>query len=217
MSNIRLLLADDHSVVRKGIRFLLAADPAIEIVGEADDGHQTVDLVRQLHPDVVIMDVAMPLLNGIEATARITKMNRHVGVIILSMYSDEEYVLRALTAGAKGYLLKDSAEPDLLRAVQSVARQRTFFSPAIVSALLDDYVQRMQRESAHDSYGLLTDREKEVLQMLVEGKTNKEIAALLKLGVSTVDTHRNNLMQKLSLHNTAELVVYAVKKKILKV
>jgi DNA-binding NarL/FixJ family response regulator len=217
MATIRVILADDHDVLRKGVRFVLAADTAIEVVGEAGDGHEAVRMSEQLHPDVVVMDIAMPNLNGIEATARITRNNKHVGVIILSMYSDEEYVLRALSAGAKGYLLKDSAEPDLLRAVRSVARQRPFFSPAIVSSLLEDYVQRMQRDAVQDSFDLLTDREKEVLQLLAEGRTNKETAALLRLGVSTVETHRNNLMQKLNLHNTAELVIYAVKKKILKI
>jgi two-component system, NarL family, response regulator NreC len=217
MANIRVILADDHGVLRKGVRFLLAGDPGIEVVGEAEDGRQAVKLAEQLHPDVVIMDIAMPNLNGIEATARITRNDKHVGVIILSMYSDEEYVLRALAAGAKGYLLKDSAEPDLLRAVRSVARQRPFFSPAIVTSMLEDYVHRVQRDAAQDSLDLLTDREKEVLQLLAEGKTNKEVASILHLGVSTVETHRNNLMQKLNLHNTAELVVYAVKKKILKI
>jgi two-component system, NarL family, response regulator NreC len=211
------MLADDHDVLRKGARFLLATDSEIEVVGEADDGHQAVELAARLRPDVVIMDIAMPRLNGIEATARITKANSRAGVIILSMYSDEEYVIRALEAGAKGYLLKDSAEPDLLRAVRAVARQKTYFSPGIVSSLLEDYMDRLQRDSARDSYDLLTDREKEVLQLLAEGKTNKEVAAALRLGLSTAETHRTNLMQKLNLHNTAELVIYAVKKKILKI
>jgi DNA-binding NarL/FixJ family response regulator len=211
------MLADDHDVLRKGARFLLATDREIEVVGEADDGHAAVELAASLHPDVIIMDIAMPRLNGIEATARITKANARAGVIILSMYSDEEYVIRALEAGARGYLLKDSAEPDLLRAVRAVARQKTYFSPAIVSSLLEDYVDRLQRDSARDSYDLLTDREKEVLQLLAEGKTNKEAAAALRLGLSTVETHRTNLMQKLGLHNTAEVVIYAVKKKILRI
>jgi DNA-binding NarL/FixJ family response regulator len=216
MSEIKVLLADDHDVLRKGVRFLLAAEPGISVVGEASDGRTAVRLADELQPDVVIMDIAMPELNGIEAAAQITRKNG-AAIIILSMYSDEEYILRALTAGAKGYLLKDAAEPDLLRAVRSVARGKPFFSPAVAEVLLDDYVQRLQREGRQDTYELLTDREKEVLQLLAEGKTNKEVATLLNLGVSTVETHRVNLMQKLNVHNTAELVLYAVKKKILKV
>jgi DNA-binding NarL/FixJ family response regulator len=216
MSEIRVLLADDHDVLRKGIRFLLAAEPGITVVGEASDGRSAVRLAGDLQPDVVIMDIAMPELNGIEAASQITRRSGSA-IIILSMYSDEEYILRALSAGAKGYLLKDAAEPDLLRAVRSVARGKPFFSPAVAEVLLDDYVQRLQREGRQDTYDLLTDREKEVLQLLAEGKTNKEVANLLNLGVSTVETHRVNLMQKLNVHNTAELVLYAVKKKILKV
>lgn len=217
MSRIRVLLADDHDVLRKGIRFLLSEDPSVAIVGEVADGREAVERASELNPDVVIIDIAMPHLNGIEATAQITRRNWNTRVIILSMYSDEEYVLRALAAGAKGYLLKDCAEPDMLRAVRYVARGKPFFSPAIVEVLLDDHVRRLQREGLQDSYELLTDREKEVLQLLAEGRTNKEAAALLGLGVSTVDTHRLNLMHKLDLHNTAELVLYAVRKKILKV
>ena len=217
MSEIRVLLADDHGVLRKGVRFVLEQDKSVLIVGEASDGREAVRLAEELHPDVIIMDIAMPTLNGIEATAQITRKERHAAIIILSMYSDEEYLVRALSAGAKGFLLKDAAEPDLLRAVRSVARGKPFFSPAIVEMLLDDYVQRLQRENLKDSYELLTEREKEVLALLAEGKTNKDVASLLNLGVSTVDTHRTNLMQKLRLHNTAELVLYAVRKKILRI
>jgi DNA-binding NarL/FixJ family response regulator len=217
MKNIRVLLADDHSVLRKGIRFVLAGDPEIEVVGEAGDGHEAVRAADELRPDVIIMDIAMPRLNGIDAAEQITRRNRNAAVIILSMYSDEEYVLRALTAGAKGFLLKDAAEPDLVKAVRTVAAGAPFFSPAIVQMLLDEYVQRLQREGLQDSYELLTSREKEVLQLLAEGRTNKEVAAFLNVGTSTVETHRLNLMQKLNLHSTAELVTYAIKKKLLKV
>lgn len=217
MNEIRVLLADDHGVLRKGVRFVLAEDPGIQIVGEADDGQKAVRLAGELDPDVVIMDIAMPKLNGIEAAAQITRKQRHASVIILSMYSDEEYLVRALAAGAKGFLLKDAAEPDLVRAVHSVARGRPFFSPAIVEMLLDEYVQKLRQEEVHDSYDLLTEREKEVLRLLAEGSTNKEVAGLLNVGTATVETHRTNLMQKLNLHNTAELVLYAVRKKILKV
>jgi DNA-binding NarL/FixJ family response regulator len=217
MNGIRVVLADDHGLMRKGVRSVLAQDSSISIVGEAGDGAEAVQLAEALHPDVIVMDIAMPQLNGIEAAAQIARKDKRIGILILSMYSDEEYLLRALSAGARGYLLKDSAEPDLLRAVRAVAAGRTFFSPAIVETLLEDYVHRLQQEGLQDSYDLLTDREKQVLQLLAEGKTNKEAAAILDLGVSTVETHRTNLMQKLGLHNTAELVIYAVRKKILRV
>jgi DNA-binding NarL/FixJ family response regulator len=217
MSEIRVVLADDHGLLRKGIRSVLAQDPAITIVGEAGDGQQAVRLAEEARPDVVILDIAMPHLNGIEAAAQIARRDKRAGILILSMYSDEEYLVRALNAGVRGYLLKDSAEPDLVRAVRAVAAGKTFFSPAIVDMLLDDYVHRLQQTPLQDSYDLLTEREKQVLQLLAEGKTNKEVATALQLGVSTIETHRLNLMQKLNLHNTAELVLYAVKKKILRV
>ena len=215
MSQIRILLADDHGVVRKGLRYLLQKSPDMQVVGEAADGREAVAMALELNPDVVVMDVAMPHLNGVDATGQIVRNNPKIRVIILSMYSDETYLTRALTAGAKGYLLKDSAENDLLPAVQSVSQGRPFFSPAIAQALLEDYLRQLQQRGLQDSYDLLTDREKEVLQLLAEGKSNKEVASLLYLSMYTVETHRANLMQKLNLHNTAEIVLYAVRKKII--
>jgi len=215
MIPIRVMLADDHGVVRKGLRFLLAAEPSIEVVAEAGDGRQAVRAAEENHPRVVVMDIAMPLLNGIDAATQILKKDPSIGVIVLSMYSDEEYLLRALSAGAKGYLLKDSAEDEIVRAVQTVASGKTFFSPAITHALLEDYVRRLQQTGERDSYGLLTDRERELLQLLAEGKTNKEAATTMGLAPSTVETHRANLMQKLGLRNTAEIVLYAVRKRII--
>jgi two-component system, NarL family, response regulator NreC len=215
VSQIRILLADDHGVVRKGLRYLLQKSPDVEVVGEAADGREAVAMALELNPDVVVMDVAMPHLNGVDATSQIVRKNPKIRVIILSMYSDETYLTRALTAGAKGYLLKDSAESDLLRAVQTVSQGRTFFSPAISEALLEDYLRQLQQRGLQDSYELLTDREREVLQLLAEGKSNKDAAALLDLSLYTVETHRANLMQKLNLHNTAEIVLYAVRKKII--
>lgn len=215
MSPIRVLLADDHGVVRKGLRFLLSQDPEIEIAGEAEDGREAVRLATELQPHIVIMDIAMPQLNGLDAAQQITRSSPRSSVIILSMYSDEEFLLRALTAGAKGYLLKDSADADVLRAVHAVAQGRTFFTPSIAHTLLEDYMRRLQQEGAQDRYDLLTDREREVLQLLAEGRSNKDVAALLNLSVHTVDTHRTNFMQKLGLHNTAEIVIYAMRKKII--
>lgn len=213
--SLRVLLADDHGVVRKGLRFLLERQPDIEIAGEASDGREAVRLAETADPDIVIMDIAMPMLNGIDATAQIVKRNPRAGVIILSMHSDEDYLLSALNAGAKGYLLKESAEADLVRAIQAVSKGSPFFSPEIAKTMLEDYMRFLQQRNLQDSYDLLTDREKEVLQLLAEGKSNKEAAAILDLSIYTVDTHRTHLMQKLNLHNTAEIVLYAVRKKII--
>jgi DNA-binding NarL/FixJ family response regulator len=215
MSKLKVLLADDHAVVRKGLRFVLERDGNVEVIGEAADGREAVKLAERLTPQVVVMDIAMPNLNGIEAAAQIVKKNPRIGVVILSMYSDEGYLVRALSAGAKGYLLKDSAEEDLVRAVESVGQGKPFFSPAIAQTLLGDYMRRLQQENREDSYDLLTDREKEILQLLAEGKSNKEAAALLNVSLHTVETHRTHIMQKLNLHNTAEIVLYAVRKKVI--
>src|SRR5688572_14689192 len=211
----RILLADDHDIVRKGLRYLLDRNPDYEVVGEALDGRDAVKLSAELHADIVIMDVAMPLLNGIDAAEQIVRKNPQTGVIILSMHSDEDYVLRALTAGVKGYLLKDTVEADLLRAIAEVKRGRSFFSPAITEILLEDYMRQLKSKGLQDSYDLLTSREKEVLQLLAEGKSNKEVASLLDVSNLTVETHRSNLMQKLNLHSTAEIVLYAVRKKLI--
>jgi two-component system response regulator NreC len=215
MNKTRILLADDHDIVRKGLRYLLDRRAGMDVVGEAVDGRQAVKLADELEADIVIMDIGMPLLNGIDAAAAIVKKNPKTRIIILSMHSDEDYVLRALTAGVKGYLLKDTVEVDLIRAIETVQKGRTFFSPDITEVLLEDYVRQLQDRGLQDSYDLLTQREKETLQLLAEGKSNKEVAAVLDVSPLTVDTHRSNLMQKLSLHSTAEIVLYAVRKKLI--
>jgi two-component system, NarL family, response regulator NreC len=201
--------------VRKGLRLFLEQHPGMEVVGEAADGREAVRQAEELHPDIVIMDISMPTLNGIDATAQIAKTNPQTGVIILSMHSDEGYLVRTPTAGAKGYLLKDSAETDLIRAVQAVVNGRPFFSPAIAQTLLEDFIRQLQQRDLQDSYDLLTDRGREILQLLAEGRSNKEVANLLNISLYTVETHKTNLMQELNLHNTAEIVLYAVKKKII--
>jgi two-component system, NarL family, response regulator NreC len=215
MAKTRILLADDHDIVRKGLRYLLGKYPDLEIVGETVDGRQTVRLLEAVNADIVIMDIGMPLLNGIEAAAQIVKQDPRIGVIILSMHSDEDYVLRALNAGVKGYLLKDTVESDLLHAIDAVRKGRTFFSSAVTDVMQEDYVRQLQSKGLKDSYYLLTDREREILQLLAEGKSNKEVAGILDLSPLTVETHRANLMQKLNLHSTAEIVLYAVRKKII--
>ena len=214
MRRLRVLLADDHSIVRRGLRSLLE-DAGLDVVAEAADGLEAVRLCEEQLPDVAILDVAMPKLNGIEVAARAQKLTKRPGVIMLSMHADESYIIRALAAGARGYLLKSATDEDLLPAVRAVAAGKPFFSPAVTSLLVEDYVRRLQTRGLTDSFHLLTDREKEVLQLLAEGRSNKEVASLLELGLSTVETHRANLMQKLNLHNTAEIVLYAVRKGII--
>jgi RNA polymerase sigma factor (sigma-70 family) len=215
MNKVRVLIADDHGIVRQGLRLQLEQHEEFEVVGEARDGREAVRLAEERGPDVVIIDIAMPNLNGIQATAQIVKRNPKVKVIILSMHSDEGYVTRSLSAGAKGYLLKESAQIDLYRAVQVVAQGKSFFSPAIANTLLEDYMRQLQQRGLEDTYDLLTDREKEVLQMLAEGKSNKDIAQELNVSPYTIETHRNRLMQKLNLHSATDIVLYAVRKKII--
>ena len=216
MANVKILLADDHSIVRRGLRSTLEEEPGYHVVGEAANGREAVRLAEQLIPDIAIVDIGMPLLNGMEATSQILKVSPQTRVLILSMHSDETYILRALTAGAKAYLLKDTAENDVMAAVRAVLQGKAYFSPAIAQTLLEDYIGFLRRRGLDDTYDLLTEREREVLQLLAEGKSNKEVANLLRVGVSTVETHRMNLMQKLNLHSTAEIVLYAVRKRIIK-
>jgi two-component system, NarL family, response regulator NreC len=215
LKRIRVLIADDHGIVRKGLRLQLEQNDAFEVVGEATEGREAVQMAEALVPDVVIMDIAMPNLNGIQATAQLIKKNPHIGVIILSMYSDESYLMRTLAAGAKGYLLKESADADLEEAVETVAQGKPFFSPAIANTLLEDYMRQLQQRGLQDSYELLTEREKEILQLLAEGKSNKKVADMLNLSTNTIETHRTRIMQKLDLHNSAEIVLYAVRKGII--
>jgi two-component system, NarL family, response regulator NreC len=211
----RVLIADDHDIVRAGIRHLLSQQEDIEVVGEASDGRGAVQLAERLVPNVVIMDIAMPNLNGMEAASQILRREPKMGVIILSMHEEEDYLMRALAVGVRGYLLKESAQTDLVPAVRMVATGKTYFSPPVAQMLADDFGRQMQQRGISDSYDLLTEREREILQLIAEGKSNKEAAAVLGLSPYTVETHRTHIMQKLDLHNTAEIVLYAVRKKII--
>jgi DNA-binding NarL/FixJ family response regulator len=206
MKRIRILLADDHAVVRQGFKMILDAQADMEIVGQAANGRQAVDLAEQLRPDVVVMDVSMPELNGIEATRRLASSLPHARVIALSMHKDSVYVREILRAGARGYLLKDSGAADLVAAIRAVASGESYLSPAVSNAVLDDY-----RRHATNPIDLLTSREREVLQLLAEGKTNKEIAGVLNLSVYTVEAHRGRILEKLNLHSIGELVRFAVR------
>jgi DNA-binding NarL/FixJ family response regulator len=212
---LRVLLADDHGIVRRGLRSLLESDPDITVVAEAADGLEALRLCEEHRPDLLILDVGMPKLNGIDVAARSQKLERPPKTVILSMHADESYIIRALAAGARAYLLKDATDEDLLPAVRAVGAGKPFFSPAVTAVLVEDYLRQLQARGLTDSYHLLTDREKQVLQLLAEGRSNKEVATLLELSLSTVETHRGNLMQKLNLHNTAEIVLYAVRKGII--
>jgi len=215
VKKLRILLADDHTVMRAGLRALLERQPNLEVVGEAENGRQTVQLSASLRPDVVVMDIGMPILNGIEATKEIVNQRLATAVVILSMYSDESYVMRALKAGARAYLLKDSAAADLISAIHAVSQGKSFFSPKVSRILAEDYVRILKQKGAVDSYDLLTSREREILQLLAEGKTNKEVATTLNISPYTVETHRSHILEKLNLHTPAELILYAVRKGII--
>ncbi|MGA3042913.1 MAG: response regulator transcription factor [Bryobacteraceae bacterium] len=203
---IHILLADDHAVVRQGFKMILAAQPDMEIVGEAGNGREALDLAGQLQPDVIVMDVAMPELNGIEATRRVADVSPRSRVLALSMHKDSVYVREILRAGARGYLLKDSIASDLLAAVRAIARGEGYLSPGVSDAVLNDY-----RRQVTDPIDMLSSREREVLQMIAEGKTNKEIATVLNLSVYTVDAHRGRIMEKLNVHSVTDLVRFAVR------
>jgi two-component system response regulator NreC len=215
MKTIRILLADDHTVVRKGLRLLIESQAGFEVVADACDGRETVALAEKHQPDVVVLDVAMPVLNGIEAARQIFAKFPHIAIVFLSMHSDEGYVLKALKSGARAYLLKDSAEYDLTAAIKAVSEGKAFFSPSISKMLVEDYMRQMRERDVEDSYELLTTREREILQSLAEGKSNKEVAALLNLSPYTVETHRSNIFQKLNLHSSAELILYAIRKGVI--
>jgi two-component system response regulator NreC len=214
LGKLRILIGDDHTLMRQGLRKILEERPDWEIVAEAGDGRAAVRDTLSLTPDVAVLDIGMPLLNGIEATSQITRKSPGVGVLILSMHADEAYVTQAVRAGARGYLLKDAAGSDLIGAIGAVAAGKSFFSPPIARVVLDDYARRL-RDQGLDRYDSLSEREREIFQLVVEGHSTKEIAELLSVSPATVETHRAHILQKLDMHNTVELVRYAVRRGVI--
>jgi len=216
MTTIRILLADDHTLVREGIRSLLEDEDDMTVVGEADDGHSAIRLTHQLNPDVILMDIAMPLLNGLEATRRIKQDFPAVRVLILTMHENEEYIRQVLASGAMGYILKDAAAHDLIGAIRTVHKGEMILSPAVTRLVIEDYLRWGDLQPEKNSTGL-SPREREVLQLIAEGYTNKQIAEILTISIKTVQTHRMNLMKKLDLHDRGELIKYAIQKKIIEI
>ncbi len=212
---IRILLADDHAVMRRGLRLILEEQPEFEVVGEASNGREAVALAEALRPDVAVLDITMPNLNGVEAAKQISTRGLATSIVILSMHSDESFVLRALKSGARAYVLKDARESDLISAIQLVYEGKSFFSPAVSRTLAENYVRQLQDRDIEDSYELLTLREREILQLIAEGKSNKDIANMLHLSLYTVETHRSNILEKLNLHTVPELILYAVRKGVI--
>jgi two-component system, NarL family, response regulator NreC len=215
LPKLRLLLGDDHTLVRQGLRKILEERPEWEVVAEVGDGREAIAQVIALKPNVAIIDIGMPMLNGVDATAQIVRRVPETKVLVLSMHSDEAYVTRALQAGATGYMLKDSAGKDLLKGVEAVAAGQTFFSPQIARLMLDDYVKRVAGSGVADRYETLSAREREIFQLIAEARTNKEVAQILEISPATVETHRARILQKLDIHNTAELVLYAVRRGVI--
>jgi DNA-binding NarL/FixJ family response regulator len=209
---VRVLIADDHALIRSGLRALLEREGEFQVVAEASDGYEAIELAIRHKPDVILLDVGMPRLSGTDAAQQIAEKVPAARMVIVSMHSDEGYVLRALKAGARGYLLKASPEADVLAAIRAVAAGNAYFSPSITRLLMEEYVAEARRRGVEDSYDLLSLREKEVCQLLASGKSNRDIAELLHISLATVETHRNNIFQKLHLHNLPELILYAVRK-----
>jgi DNA-binding NarL/FixJ family response regulator len=215
MAKLRIVVGDDHTLVRQGLKKILEEHADWEVVAEAGDGRQAVSQTVSLEPDVAILDIGMPLLNGIDATRQIIRKSPNVRVLILSMHAEEAYITQALQAGAKGYLLKDSADTDLIRGVTAVAAGKSFFSPAVAGVMLDEYVRHLADKGIVDRYEALSEREREIFQLVAEGHSNKEIAEMLSVSPATVETHRAHILQKLDVHNTAELVLYAVRRGVI--
>ncbi len=212
MKKVKLLVADDHKIFRQGIKKLLEEEPDLQVVGEAADGREAVKKATELKPDVILMDIAMANLNGLEATKQIKKVLPDVKVIMLTMHKNEEYVLQSFQAGASGYILKEGAVEELVSAIRSIHQDKSVLSPSISKTLIDAYLRKMETGKTETPFDLLTDREREVLQLIAEGYTNREVAKSLFISVKTVEAHRAHIMQKLNIHEIAKLVKYAIQK-----
>jgi two-component system response regulator NreC len=216
VENLRIVLADDHTLFRQGLRRVLEEQAGWQVVAEASDGAEAVRLTLEHEPDIVILDIAMPRLNGVEATRQIARRLPAIRVLIVSMYSDDVYITQALQAGAGGFLLKDSADTDLVRAVTDLATGNSHFSPAVTKVVLNDYVRHLADRGVTDRFDALSEREREVFQLIAEGHSNKHIAGLLHISPGTVETHRARIMEKLDVHSAAEIVLYAVRKGVIR-
>lgn len=212
---IRILLADDHTILRAGLKMMLNAQPDMEVIGEAQDGRQAMHEAQRLQPDVILMDITMPDMNGIEATKQIKRAQPEIKVLVLTMHEHDEYIFQALRAGASGYMLKEAADTELITAIHVVQSGQFYLSPAAQSVMVGDYLQRVRTGEEKDSYSSLTEREREILKLVAEGHTNNQIAERLVISPKTVDTHRTHIMDKLNLHSRAELVKYAMRRGLL--
>jgi len=215
MKTIRILLADDHTILRAGLKMMLNAQPDMEVIGEAQDGRQAIQEAQKLQPDIILMDITMPDMNGIEATRQIKKLMPEVKVLMLTMHEHDEYVFQALRAGASGYMLKEAADTELITALHVIQSGQFYLSPTAQSIVVGDYLQRVRTGEEKDSYSTLTEREREILKLVAEGYTNNQIAERLVISPKTVDTHRTHIMDKLNLHSRAELVKYAMRRGLL--
>lgn len=212
---IRVLISDDHAILRSGLKMLLNAEPDIEVVGEATTGEEAIQLTGDLQPDLVLMDISMPGVNGLDATAEIKKHHPQIKVLILTMHESEAYLFRTIKAGGSGYVLKKSADTELINAIHQVMHGEAFLKPSVMKALAQDYLERAEAGEVDDTYSTLTEREREILKLIAEGNTNPEIAKILVISVRTVETHRAHIMDKLGLHHRSELVKYALRKGLL--
>lgn len=215
MKPITVLLAEDHTIVRKGLRSLLSQAQGIKVIGEAENGREAVKQVEKHHPDVVVMDISMPLLNGLEATRQIKKRFPKTRILILTVHDNEEYIFEIIKAGASGYIVKKAALEELLMAVQAVSKGETFFSPKVSTKIVEKLLQKTESLEQEQTHSSLTDREREVLQLIAEGHTNREIAEILFISVKTVEAHRSHIMEKLDLHKAADLTKYAIEKRMI--
>jgi two-component system response regulator NreC len=215
MSPVRILIADDHAIIRSGLRALLSHEPGFEVVAEAADGREAVELAERELPHVALLDISMPTLNGLEAARQISAKSNNIQLVMLTVHTDECYLLNALKAGARGYVLKSSAEFEILEAIRAVSQGKAYFSPKVSRVLADEYMRYLQASQVEDSYDLLTSRERQILQLLAEGQSNKDVANILDLSPTTVICHRQHIFQKLNLHSLADLILYAIRKGVI--